>query len=179
MRHVLIALALVVLSPFSRAQAQETKRRLPELGLELGLYRPASSQTQAFFGSQWTAFRPRIGPLRMQSRAGFRQDFEVITSTRNGNRATIASLGGEYRQPLFGAKPSFAPYLSAGAGAYLTQTRIESLGLASSWRGTTGFSAAFGINLGTRAFIELRHREIQTVRGLNLSGEALRFGFRF
>lgn len=202
-RRILMITALLALVA-APTLAQESKPHREPLGLDLGIYLPAAAKTKALFGDKWTSFGPGIGSVAGPTHGGFRTDFDVLMASRNGNRAMIIPIGVEYRLPIFGgiipipsgppsgveAPPSemqgkppiwalVSPYLSFGASAYATQLKVDSLGIASKWRGSSGFTGAVGLSVGERAFAELRYRTASKVHGLDIAGGQLRLGLRF
>lgn len=199
-REFLLAAALLALTT-TPALAQASKPRRDPLGLDLGIYLPAAAKTKALFGDKWISFGPGIGSVAAPTKGGFRADFDILMARKNGNRAMIIPIGVEYRLPVFGGiipipsgpppgvamsgggKPPIwalvSPYLSVGASAYATQLKVDSLGLDSKWRGSSGFSGAIGLSVGERAFAELRYRTASKVEGIDIAGGQFRLGLRF
>lgn len=84
------------------APAQNKRRRLPPLGLDIGVYIPTSSRTRQLFGSKWTSYGPGIGSVAAPGKGELKFEFDVLTASKGRNKAMIIPLFLEYRLPVFG-----------------------------------------------------------------------------
>jgi hypothetical protein len=159
---------------------RENKRPRRLIGADIGIYMPASSSARNLFGSNWTVFRPGLRPIQVVDHTGVRVSGEILTGRQGDNRALVLPLTAEYLLPL-SKKPeaSTQPYASIGANYFLTQLRVDSLGIPSRLRTGGGLTGAVGVSFGPRTFIELRYRSVTEIRGLDLSGSQVRLGLRF
>ena len=149
-------------------------------GPEIGLYIPTDSKTRSAFGGTWFSVGLGLGEIRKASQSGrFQADFGLFgTSHSGGHQVYMAPLGVSYIRALNDNENS-APYVGASADIVLTQIRSDPDGIVSRIRGTGGGSVFIGEAINKKSYVQARYFLMGDVRGYNLSGVNLSYGYRF
>jgi hypothetical protein len=158
--------------------------KIPELGINLGIFVPSDAKTRNRFGSVWTGIGLGIGKIYMPSGGGsFGLDLGLSGETSGSNYAYIAPVGVSYRRAFSAAQvksgDTFIPYFGFTADLVGVDLRSPQDNVHPNVQFTVGGSASIGTTIGKSGFAEARYAEIGRVEGFDLSGVGLTVGVRF
>lgn len=167
--------ALLLAAP---AQAQ----RLPQIGIDGGLFFPSSSKTKQVFGSSFKSIGPGFGSTQVTRRRIY-PDFDLLREEKSDNKATVIFAGARWLvplgRPLVSEKTTgFAPYGGFGLNLAYADIDAPSVGVDDNGFGV-GASAAIGASFGERFFGEARYRLATKTADFNFSGTQVVLGVRF
>ena len=157
--------------------------RIPELGVDLGIFIPTASKTRNRFGSVWTSVGLGIGKIDKPGTGRFGLDIGLTGVTNGSNYAYILPVGVSYRRALFSSDltngQAFIPYFGVSADVVGVDLNSPKDNVHSDVEVAGGGSLSLGTTIGRRAFAEARYAEISEVKGFDLSGLGLTVGIRF
>ncbi|WP_125205900.1 hypothetical protein [Capsulimonas corticalis] len=159
------------------------QRKLPPIGVNLGIFTPTSGHSRDTFGGSWTKIGLGVGGVKSalsQGKLSF--DLSIYSNKSGDNHAFLAPIGIEYRRALRAFdpthRPAFIPYAGATLNIVATELCVPTEDIHSRTRFTEGGSIFLGATVGKRVFVEARYLGIGKVRGLDLSGFNFDLGVR-
>lgn len=151
----------------------------PQIGPELEIVVPFSSETRDKFGSTLKGVGFGAGGAIPRAGGRFSPDIFVARERKNDNRLEFYGAGLQYRR-TFSDKPQgvFVPFYGAGVGVAYGRVRLGDEDIDDSKVVPTG-SVFVGTSVGRIGVLEARVRGVGKVGTLDFSGLTLTAGLRF
>lgn len=166
------------------AKPKQRGFQIPKIGVDAGVFLPASGKTRKRFGNSWADIGIGVGrPDRPSGTGRVSFDFSTEYKKSGGNHAFAAPIGVSYRRAFraddLARDSTFIPYYGFSANLVVVDLRSVEDDVHSRFRLTEGGSLVLGTTIGASGFAEGKYTAVAKVQGFDLSGLKLTVGIRF
>ncbi|MGO8672545.1 MAG: hypothetical protein ACLQVD_14415 [Capsulimonadaceae bacterium] len=159
------------------------QRRYLLIGINEGIFFPASSHPRDRFGSAWWSSGIGTGSVDTAPHGHFGIDLRTLYQESGNRNAFVGCLGIEYRHAFRSGQSAYAayfvPYYGATADLILADLDDPEDHIKSSVQPGPGGSVFVGTTIGGNEFVELRYQADGSIEGFIFSGAEVDAGVRF